>query len=356
MAYVRECWDNKEKRAELAKKHCADMAFHFARLISDSVTETEMYFPDFVMEHVEVSAEHKTEFIVADLDSVSAIFEYDAGKTAVLNFSSYKNPGGMFLNGSKAQEECLCHESTLYNVLKDFQVGFYDWNNQHKNKALYLNRGLYSPNIAFIHGGKQKACDVITCAAPNKSAAQKYQNVTDEENRACLIDRIRFVLDIAAQNKVNTLILGAYGCGVFGQDATEVAELFKHYLTTTHKMFDTVVFAVPNGVNGNLSKFREVFDAPKHEDINDMCNVNANDLISREKVMERIIPRMNSARTGSLEHQRLSNIFKEVVEMPIAYDTNKVTDELEEYLFQKYCIEGDMNIDAILKRGGLNAN
>ena len=260
MAYVREYWDDKEKRAELAKKHCADMAFHFARLISDSVTETEMYFPDFVMEPVEVPAEHKTEFVVADLDSVSAIFEYDTGKTAVLNFSSYKNPGGMFLNGSKAQEECLCHASTLYNVLKSFQVGFYDWNNQHKNKALYLNRGLYSPNIVFIQNDKRKACDVITCAAPNKSAAQKYQNVTDEKNRACLIDRIRFVLDIAAQNKVNTLILGAYGCGVFGQDATEVAELFKHYLTTTHKMFDTVVFAVPAGRDGNLSKFRSVFN------------------------------------------------------------------------------------------------
>ena len=42
------------------------------------------------------------------------------------------------------------------------------------------------------------------------------------------------MLDIAKENHVGTLILGAFGCGVFGQDAGEVAEIFKEYLETTH--------------------------------------------------------------------------------------------------------------------------
>ena len=91
---------------------------------------------------------------VVDMDSVSAIFQYAENNTAVLNFASYKNPGGMFVNGSKAQEECLCHESFLYNVLKENQ-NYYNWNNQHKNRALYLNRALYSPNIKFFHEDKE---------------------------------------------------------------------------------------------------------------------------------------------------------------------------------------------------------
>jgi len=178
---------------------------------------------------------------------------------AVLNFASYKNPGGMFLNGSKAQEECLCHESFLYNVLEQFRGDYYDWNNQHKNKALYLNRALYSYNIIFEKDGISKVCDVITCACPNKSAAQKYQNVSDEENLRVLKSRIKYVLDIAVENNVGTLILGAYGCGVFGQDAREVAQIFKDYLETTYNCFDKVVFAVPEGRDGNYDKFVEVF-------------------------------------------------------------------------------------------------
>ena len=104
-----------------------------------------------------------------------------------------------------------------------------------------------------------KFCDVITCAAPNKSAAQKYCSVSNRENTEVLESRIKFVLDVAKHNHVETLILGAYGCGVFGQDAYEVASIFKKYLETSHKCFRQVVFAIPKGKNNNLEAFRKVF-------------------------------------------------------------------------------------------------
>ena len=103
--------------------------------------------------------------------------------------------------------------------------------------------------------------NVITCAAPNKSTAQKYQNVSDEENTEVLRSRIKFVLDIAKDNDVDTLILGAYGCGVFGQEAKEVAGIFKEYLCTTHaRCFEKVVFAIPSGRIGNLEAFKAVWE------------------------------------------------------------------------------------------------
>lgn len=145
-------------------------------------------------------------------------------------------------------------------MLSQFVLEFYDWNNRHKNKALYLNRGLFSPGVWFFRENSHVECSVITCAAPNKSAAQKYQNVSDEENTKVLRSRIKFVLDMAKDNNVRTLILGAYGCGVFGQDGTEVANIFKEYLTTTYKCFDTVIFAVPSGRDGNYEKFAKVFE------------------------------------------------------------------------------------------------
>ena len=40
-------------------------------------------------------------------------------------------------------------------------------------------------------------------------------------------------------------------------------------------------------------------------------------------------------------------------EQPTAFDADKVVERLEEYLFEKYCIEGDAKIDEIVKGGGV---
>lgn len=84
----------------------------FKKEIENCIVLTRTYNTNTQMNinHIE---NMKVEIIA--LDSVSAIFEEHADnqKMAVLNFASYKNPGGMFIKGSKAQEECLCHESFL---------------------------------------------------------------------------------------------------------------------------------------------------------------------------------------------------------------------------------------------------
>lgn len=40
-------------------------------------------------------------------------------------------------------------------------------------------------------------------------------------------------------------------------------------------------------------------------------------------------------------------------EQPTAFDVDKVAEQLENYLFEKYCIEGDTTIDEIVKGGGV---
>lgn len=42
-----------------------------------------------------------------------------------------------------------------------------------------------------------------------------------------------------------------------------------------------------------------------------------------------------------------------VNEQPTAFDVNEVVERLENYLFEKYCIEGDVTIDEIVKGGGV---
>lgn len=253
-------WKDKESRARKALDHTAEMSVEYAEQIRNSIVNETVYSNGFGsnFKYDEVLSNNNMIINIENMDSVTAIMKYCYGnnKVAVLNFASYKNPGGMFINGSSAQEESLCMESFLYNVLKE-NMEYYYCNNHNKNKALYTNRALYNPDILFFRDNNTKSCNVITCAAPNLTTAQKYCNVSREENTEILKSRIKFVLDIAMDQKIDTLILGAFGCGVFGQDPIEVARIFKMFLYDTHKVFNNVVFAIPGGYN--LNCFRKVF-------------------------------------------------------------------------------------------------
>lgn len=258
MSYITECANyTKEERGQRAKEHTAHMALNFGEEIKTCVRDTKVYSVDFDLKEYDKKYD-KSKVTLLPMDSVTAVFGFPSDKTAVLNFASHKNPGGMFYEGSKAQEEGLCHESFLFNVLVT-KEDYYKWNNENKNRALYVNRGLYSPNVRFIRDGHSTLCDVITCAAPNIGAASRWQNVQPAENTEVLKARIKFVLDIAADNGVDTLILGAFGCGVFKQDPLEVAQIFKDYLSTTHQgVFKQVVFPIPAG--SNFDAFKKIFN------------------------------------------------------------------------------------------------
>lgn len=49
----------------------------------------------------------------------------------------------------------------------------------------------------------------------------------------------------------------------------------------------------------------------------------------------------------------LSDLRRVIGKQPTAYDVDKVVEQLENYLFEKYCIEGDATIDEIVKGGGV---
>lgn len=179
-------------------------------------------------------------------NTVDALFaaKKKGKRIAVLNFASFKNPGGMFMEGSSAQEEHLCHESTLYPVLESFDKSFYEYNREHKNKALYRNRCLYTPDIVFTNSkGKERMADVITIAAPNAGAARK-NDVSEDIIEATMAERIKIIYEIAVDKKIDILILGAFGCGVFKNDpyvtAKQFAEIGNSYFG------NTLVFAIPD--------------------------------------------------------------------------------------------------------------
>lgn len=262
-------WTEKEERAKKAAQHVELISRVNKKEILEGIAQTEVYTGSVPVTYS--STTHIPHIYVDGLDSVGSMFAHQESgkKMAVLNFASYKNPGGMYLEGSKAQEECLMHSSDCYSCLKQFDDSFYAYNRQNLNRALYRNRGLYTPNVLFydretlteqdIAEANVVCADVITVAAPNASAAFKYGKVLPQENKNALDSRIRFVLDIAEANQVKILILGAYGAGVFGQDAAVVAEIFKKYLESGKYSFEKVYFSVLNVGNGkNYEKMKNV--------------------------------------------------------------------------------------------------
>ena len=171
------------------------------------------------------------------------------GHLGCLNFASAKRPGGGFLGGAQAQEESLARASGLYPCLQT-EPDYYA-RNKSFGSALYLDIVLYSPNVPFFrddNGGWFDApvlASVITAAAPNVSALKEARNYDPEDVALVLENRSRLVLALAAHHKIDRLVLGAWGAGVFGNDAAQIARIFADLLRGPFaNVFAEVVFAV----------------------------------------------------------------------------------------------------------------
>ena len=242
----------KQERAIKARAHYEDIKTRLAANTKLSIERTYVYSPDSFTQHE--SGNQKPAFTLTDMDSVSCLFNLsDNGRTAILNYASYKSPGGFFLEGSPAQEEALCHESNLYPILLAFDGTYYAWNRLRLNKALYLNRALYSPSVVFERNDKQKKADVITCAAPNFRTAHRYQSVSKSENDRVLENRIHFMYQIAEENGVENLVAEAWGCGVFMQDPYTVATLLIG--AARNYNIPNIYFAIPDRNSQNFRAF-----------------------------------------------------------------------------------------------------
>ena len=82
----------------------------------------------------------------------------------------------------------------------------------------------------------------VSCAAPNRRAVTKCH---EEEVKLVLENRMDRVLAVMTLHQHTAIVLGAFGCGVFGNDAAQVASIFRRLLTSKYKnCFEHVVFAI----------------------------------------------------------------------------------------------------------------
>jgi len=192
----------------------------------------------------------ETDIVTKNCSTIEAIFEEKNGKICVLNFASAKNPGGGFLGGASAQEESLARSSNLYETqIKN--KAMYDFN-RNQSSFLYSDYMIYSPNVLFWNDDngnyfeKPLVADVITAPAPNKGAMLQHNRKEEiAQTEEIFKKRMDKVLAIALQQKSDTIILGAWGCGVFRNEPKDVAQLFKEIIAEKYAgAFKKIVFAV----------------------------------------------------------------------------------------------------------------
>jgi uncharacterized protein (TIGR02452 family) len=195
--------------------------------------------------------------VVNETTTSAAVRLAALGKTdlVALNFAAARNQGGGFLAGAMAQEEDLCRKSGLYSCLKRKPI-FYNENILCDN-TFYTHNIIYSPKVPFFRDEFNLLVDnpftlsVITSPAPNVSAMKHFEtehgtHLSDSDEGLLgitLMERAERILEVAAAHGHKNIILGAWGCGAFGNDPYQVSKAFAYALKQV-PAFEHVCFAV----------------------------------------------------------------------------------------------------------------
>ena len=164
----------------------------------------------------------ETRYIVENTTTLSAarkLLDESESPVLCLNFASAKNPGGGFLSGSQAQEECLARASGLYASIN--RVKSYYEINRECGTSLYTDHMIYSPAVTVFRNDDDELIDdpysisILTSPAVNCGAVLKNEPQRQHEIKPTMLTRIDRLLAVATAKGYARLVLGAWGCGVF---------------------------------------------------------------------------------------------------------------------------------------------
>lgn len=234
-------------------------------------SRTRLYRED---KEIEIEKQNRRgEILVLKTSTLNASKNFK-DKVCILNFASATNPGGGVKNGSNAQEESICRVTSLYKELSTQFLfdNFYMYHRERKN-TLYTDRIIYSENVLVLKEDfapyntfsedSQRFINVITSPAPN---IRNLQGIKEEELLDILTSRIIRILEVAIENKNTNIVLGAFGCGAFGNPPKIVAKAFKNVLFDKNyrRYFDTIIFAILDGKNtNNFETFESILRDPQ---------------------------------------------------------------------------------------------
>lgn len=158
------------------------------------------------------------------------MFDRDSRPVLVLNLANPVNPGGGVRHGARAQEEDLCRKSSLLLSLESRRASRYYQYNRSLHSYMGSDAMIFTPKVEIIRDENGNLLDetvivaVLTCAAP--MVRQGKEGMSEDEYQNMVYNRIMGMLKCAAYFGYKNLVLGAWGCGAFGNDAHVMSDLF----------------------------------------------------------------------------------------------------------------------------------
>ena len=234
--------------------HCCETMPELMKAIEHSIAKQFMVAEEDVIDRPTPDT-NGTEYIVSGKRSFEAAKAYRGRKVAVLNYANNLYIGGAPYSAG-AQEESLCRCSTLLPCLRAMREPFYkkhhDMYVSHKMDFMGNDDLIYTPDVVVFKSDERTdpvyprmmqhdewfKVNVITCAAPQMQGAVRRPSNYEDAIRS----RIKKILDVAAKEGNEVVILGAWGCGAFKNSIEVVSKIFVELLKNYN--FEIVEFAL----------------------------------------------------------------------------------------------------------------
>jgi hypothetical protein len=174
-------------------------------------------------------------------------------KVGILNMASPLSPGGGFLNGATSQEESLCMHTTLLPALRDEFYRLPELGVVYTPDVLVFRSASSSSfassstSAAIDTGGSggddendilpkndRWFVDVVTAAMLRLPETEdgRYASAADRE---LVLRKMRAVMRVFAAKGCTRLVLGAWGCGAYGNPVDEIADGWRRVLVPDHR-------------------------------------------------------------------------------------------------------------------------
>jgi len=203
--------------------------------------------------------------------------QHPSASITMMNFANGRRAGGGYMGGSKAQEEALCRQFPMYHPsMANKQSTLYPFGAaaapqargrvEHAQARREYSAVLFTPPTPMLRddverqlcplpGGCVFNASFVAAAAPcldtKKTVDHLDEDLLNEAIENCILgsgmhQRLR---EPAQQGQTRILILGAWGCGAFGNDPSEMAKRFTRVLgdrrAEVKQLWSEVHFAVP---------------------------------------------------------------------------------------------------------------